>query len=46
MLAAVLQVAGAAAITVGVGVVFWPAAVVCAGVFSILFGLALARSEA
>lgn len=42
-MANMLQVAGIAAIAVGVGFVFWPAGIVCAGVGAVLFGLALER---
>lgn len=46
MLAAVLQVAGAVAISVGVGLLSIPAGVIACGVFAVLFGLALSRGDA
>jgi hypothetical protein len=42
-MANVLQVAGIVAIAAGVGVIFWPAGIICAGVGAVLFGLALER---
>lgn len=44
--ALISQVAGSAAIAVGVGLVFVPAGVVVAGVFAVLFGIALERRDA
>lgn len=41
-----LQTAGATAISTGVFLVFPPAGVVVAGVFLLLFGLALERQDA
>jgi hypothetical protein len=38
-----LQVAGAIAISLGVGLIFIPAGIIIGGVFSILFGIALER---
>lgn len=40
------QIAGALAVSIGVGMVFIPAGVVIGGVFAILFGLALERRNA
>lgn len=44
--ALISQLAGATAISVGVGMVFLPAGVVIAGVFAVLFGIALERRDA
>lgn len=41
MLATILQVVGVTVISVAVGVVYWPAGLVLAGVGCLLFGLAL-----
>jgi hypothetical protein len=38
-----LQIAGAIAISVGVGLIFIPAGIVVGGIFSVLFGLAAER---
>ena len=38
-----LQVAGALAISLGVGLIFIPAGIIIGGVFSILFGIAIER---
>jgi len=38
-----LQVAGAIAISVGVGLIFIPAGIIVGGAFSILFGIAIER---
>jgi hypothetical protein len=43
MTANLLQIAGLAAVTVGVGMIFVPAAVIVAGVGVMAFGLALER---
>ena len=43
MLASVLQIAGAAVLAVGVGLVFVPAGIAVAGAALVLFGLALER---
>lgn len=43
MLATVLQIAGAALITLGIGVLFVPAGLIAGGIFAVLFGLALER---
>ncbi len=37
------QVAGAIAVSVGIGLIFIPAGIITAGLFSILFGIALER---
>lgn len=37
------QVAGAIAVSVGVGLIFIPAGIIVGGIFSILFGIALER---
>lgn len=42
-LVAVLQTAGAVTISVGIGMIFIPAGIIMAGVFAILFGLAIER---
>lgn len=41
-----LQVAGAVLVSSGIGVIFPPAGIIIAGVFAILFGLALERRNA
>lgn len=38
-----LQIAGAVAISTGIGLVFLPAGIVVAGVFLVLFGIAAER---
>ena len=43
VMATILQVAGASAISIGAGLIFIPAGVILAGVFAILFGLAAER---
>jgi hypothetical protein len=43
IMATLLQALGAAAIASGVGVIYWPAGLIIAGVFLILFGLAAER---
>lgn len=42
-MATTLQVTGALGISVGAGLIFLPAGVILAGVFALLFGLALER---
>jgi len=42
----VTQVAGAIAVSVGVGLIFIPAGIIVGGLFSILFGIALERTNA
>lgn len=42
----VTQVLGALAVSLGVGLIFLPAGVISAGLFSILFGIALERTNA
>lgn len=44
-MAMLAQVLGAAAIAVGAGLIFPPAGVIIAGVFAILFGIALERTK-
>jgi hypothetical protein len=44
-MATALQVAGAAAITVGIAIVWLPLGVVTGGIFALLFGLALERQK-
>ncbi len=39
----ITPVAGAIAVSVGVGLIFTPAGIITAGIFSILFGIALER---
>jgi hypothetical protein len=41
--ATIAQIAGAIAISVGVGFIFIPAGIIFAGIFSILFGIAIER---
>ena len=40
------QIAGAIAVSVGIGVIFTPAGIIVGGIFSILFGIALERTNA
>lgn len=42
-MAAILQIAGASLITLGVGLMFVPAGLIIGGVFAVLFGLAIER---
>jgi hypothetical protein len=42
-MATILQVLGALSISIGAGLIFPPVGVIFAGVFSLLFGLALER---
>lgn len=42
-LATLLQILGAAAITLGISLIFLPAGVIVGGIFSLLFGLAIER---
>jgi hypothetical protein len=42
-MATILQVLGALSISIGAGLIFPPAGLILAGVFSVLFGLALER---
>jgi hypothetical protein len=42
-MATILQVLGALSISIGAGLIFPPVGVILAGVFSLLFGLALER---
>jgi hypothetical protein len=42
-MATILQVAGALGISIGAGLIFPPAGLILAGVFALLFGLALER---
>jgi hypothetical protein len=44
-MATALQVAGAAAITFGLGIVWPPLGVVTGGIFALMFGLALERQK-
>lgn len=44
-LATLLQVAGAATITIGVSLIWLPAGVIIGGIFALLFGLALERQK-
>jgi hypothetical protein len=46
LLATVLQVSGACAICLGAGVIFLPGGIMLAGIFAVLFGLALERANA
>jgi hypothetical protein len=41
--ASIAQIAGAIAISIGVGLIFVPAGIIIAGVFSVLFGIAIER---
>jgi hypothetical protein len=42
-MATILQVLGALSVSIGAGLIFPPAGLILAGVFSVLFGLALER---
>lgn len=42
----ITQVAGATAVSVGIGLMFVPAGIIAAGLFSLLFGIALERRDA
>jgi hypothetical protein len=42
-MATILQVLGALSISIGAGLIFPPLGIILAGVFSLLFGLALER---
>ena len=44
--AVVTQVAGAIAVSIGIGLIFIPAGIIVGGIFSILFGIALERTNA
>lgn len=44
--ATVLQVSGAVLICTGAGMLFLPAGIMLAGIFAVLFGLALERTDA
>ena len=44
-MATALQVAGAAAITIGIGIVWLPLGVITGGVFVLMFGLAIERQK-
>lgn len=45
-LAIALQAVGATAVSIGLGTVFLPLGIVTAGIFAILFGLAVERRNA
>lgn len=45
-MATILQAAGAAIITVGVGLIYLPAGLIVGGIMAVLFGIALERSDA
>lgn len=45
-LGTITQVIGATLVSVGIGIMFIPAGIIVAGVFAILFGLALERRNA
>lgn len=44
-MATALQVAGAAAVVVGLGLIWLPLAFIAGGVFAIMFGLAIERQK-
>lgn len=44
-MATALQVAGAAAIVVGLGLIWLPLAFIAGGVFALMFGLAIERQK-
>jgi hypothetical protein len=43
MLVNLLQISGAALVSIGVALIFFPAGIIAAGTFAILFGLGLER---
>ena len=45
-IATIVQVAGSLALSVGVGLVFFPAGLVVAGVLAVLFGIAMEKNSA
>jgi hypothetical protein len=45
-LATVLQIAGAALVTIGVSVIFLPAGLIVGGIATLLFGLAMEQASA
>lgn len=45
-LATLLQAVGASLVSLGLGIIFLPAGLVVAGVFTILFGLAMEKRSA
>lgn len=42
----ILQAVGATVITIGVSLIFLPAGLIAGGIFTVLFGLALERTNA
>jgi hypothetical protein len=44
-MATILQVIGAAAISIGAALMFIPAGVIIAGIFAVMFGLAMERNN-
>lgn len=42
----ITQVAGATAVSIGIGMMFIPAGIIAGGLFCILFGIALERRDA
>lgn len=45
-MATIIQIAGAVITSIGVGMIFVPAGLVLAGVFTIVFGVAMERNNA
>lgn len=45
-MAVVAQITGAVAVSVGIGMIFLPAGIIMAGLFSLLFGIAVERGVA
>ena len=45
IMATILQVVGAATITLGISLIWLPAGIIVGGVFALLFGLALERQK-
>jgi hypothetical protein len=45
-LSTILQIVGAATVSVGVGTIFVPAGIILAGIFAIVFGIAMERNNA
>lgn len=45
-IANILQATGAVAVSVGVGLIYIPAGIIFAGIFSVLFGIAMERNSA
>jgi hypothetical protein len=44
-MATALQIAGAASVVIGLGMVWLPLGFICAGTFALLFGIAIERQK-